>query len=120
MKTEVREVFHKGASVVVEWRDIDGNLHRSIFPESAVITENGVLFVEAVEEGQPYGVAWEDYINTSMGANEIAAMLRNKGIWTLEDYRTKTPVVTAVFSDAASLNAQSFRDSVLRQGKDDK
>lgn len=120
MKTEVREIFHKGSSSVVEWRDSDGDAHRSIFPESALIHENGVTYVEAVEEGQAYGVAWEDYIHTRVGPKTIAAMLRNKGIWTLEDYRAKTAVVTNVFNEAASVNAQSFRDSVLQQGKDDK
>jgi len=119
MRTEVREVFHKGAQSVVEWRDSDGNLNRSIFPETALIQENGKIFVEAIEEGQPYGVDWADYIHTKMGPKAITAKLHNKGIWTLEDFRQKTPVVTNVFNEAASVNLQGFRESVLRQGKDD-
>lgn len=118
MKTAVREVFHKGSASVVEWRDADGNVHRSIFPENALIKENGVIYVENVEEGQPYGVAWEDHIQASVTPEDVAAMLRNKGIWTLEDYRNRTLAVTSVFNEVTSMNVQSFRDSVLRQGKD--
>lgn len=119
MRTEVREVFHKGAQSVVEWQDSEGNIYRSIFPETVLISENGKVFVEAVEEGQPYGIDWEDYIHTKMGPKAIAVKLHNKGIWTLEDFQQKTPVVTSVFNEVASVNLQSFRESVLRQGKDD-
>lgn len=119
MRTEVTEVFHKGAQSVVEWKDSDGNFNRSIFPETALIQENGKIFVEAVEEGQPYGVDWADYIHAKMGPKAIATKLHNKGIWTLSDLQQKTAVVTSVFNEAASVNAQSFRESVLRQGKDD-
>lgn len=119
MRTEVREVFHKGSSSVVEWRDGMGDVHRSIFPENALIEENGKFFVEAVEEGQPYGVDWEDYIHTRTGPKAIAILLRNKGIWTLDDLMKKTAVVTSVFNQAASENLQGFRESVLRQGKDE-
>lgn len=119
METEVREVFHKGSQVVVEWRDSNGDVHRSIFPEDVVVSQNGRVYVEAIEEGQPYGIDWEDYLQTRMGPDAIAAKLRNKGIWTLEDLRQKTPVITGVFNEVSSLNLQSFKESVLRQGKDD-
>lgn len=119
METEVREIFHKGAQSVVEWRDENGDVHRSIFPENALTHRNGAIFVEEVSEGQPYGVDWETYATSYIKPEEIAALLRNKGIWTLDDLRQKTPVVTAVFQEASSLNLQGFRESVLRQGKDD-
>lgn len=119
MQTEVREVFHKGSSNVVEWRDSAGDIHRSIFPEIALIADNGKIFVEAVEEGQPYGVDWEDYIHTKTGPKAIAILLRNKGIWTLEDLMKNTATVTSVFNQAASDNLQGFRENVLRQGKDE-
>lgn len=119
MRTEVREVFHKGAQSVVEWKDKAGNFNRSIFPETALIHENDKVFVEEVQEGQPYGIDWSDYIQTKMGPQAIATKLRNKGIWTLEDLQQKLPTITSVFAEAASVNLQSFRESVLRQGKDD-
>ena len=119
MRTEVVEIFHKGSQSVVEWRSSDGDVYRSIFPESALIQENNKIFVEAVEEGQPYGVDWEDYIHTRMGPKAIAVKLRNKGIWTLDDLKQKSSAVSSVFAEAASVNLQGFRESVLRQGKDD-
>lgn len=117
MRTKVREVFHKGSAAIVERRDERGNVHRSIFPETEVIEDNGETFVENFEEGQPYGVAWEEHIPCY--PDEIAARLRNKGIWTMDDYRKNTPVITAVFNEVASLNLQGFKDSILRQGKKD-
>lgn len=119
METEVREVFHKGSQSVVEWRDENGNVHRSIFPEIALIHRNGSIFVDAVEEGHPYGVDWVDYAQPKMGPEEIAQQLRNRGIWTLDDLVKKTSAVTSVFNEASSINLQSFRESVLRQGKDE-
>jgi hypothetical protein len=119
MRTEVREVFHKGASSIVEVRDEKGDVARYIFPSTELIEENNKFFVERIEEGQPYGVDWEDYIRTKMGPKAIANLLRKKGIWTLEDYAKNTAAVTSAFNEACSVNVQGFREAVLQQGKDE-
>lgn len=119
MRTKVREVSHKGLSSVVEWEDDSGNLQRSVLPSTQLIKENGEVFVEDVEEGQSYGADWEDFIHTKIGPKGIASLLRKYGIWTLEDYARNTAVVTSVFNEACSANLQSFREAVLRQGKDE-
>lgn len=119
MKTKVTEVFHKGSSVVLEWVDDSDNVKRVIFPEDELIKENGEIFVENVEEGHPYGVDWESYIRTKIGPKGIADLLRKNGIWTFEDYSQNTRVVTSVFNEACSANLQSFRESVLKQGKEE-
>lgn len=118
MRTKVREIFHKGASSVVEWEDSAGNLNRSILPTTELVRENGEMFVEDVETGQPYGENWEELIRTKIGPKGIANLLRRNGIWTLEDYAENTRVVTSVFNEACSANLQQFKDAVLEHGKD--
>jgi hypothetical protein len=119
MKTRVREVFSKGLSSVVEWEDGSGYTRRSVFPSTELVTENGEVFVENIEEGQSYGVDWEDYIHTQVGPKGIADLLRKHGIWTLKDYAQNTRVVNSVFQEACTLNFQHFKQSVARQEKDE-
>lgn len=118
-RTKVREVFHKGSSSVVEWLDAAGNVKRSTLPSTEIIQEKGELFVEDIEDGQPYGMNWESLIHTKMGPKAISDLLHKHGIWTLEDYAQNTRVVTSVFNEACSANLQSFRENVLRYGKRD-
>lgn len=119
MKTKVREISHKGASSVVEWQDSAGNVKRTYLPSTELSKENGETFVDDPEEGVPYGVQWEDLIHTRLGPKAIADLLRQRGIWTLEDYAKNTATVTSVFNEACSLNQQQFREAVLvhMQGK---
>lgn len=114
MKTVVREVFHKGSSTVVEWFDDKGVLRRVTVPSDIIVKEaNGDLTVEDVEEGQPYGVAWETLMRTQFGPMKIAELLRKNGIWTLEDYALRTRDVTAAFNEACSANLQHFKEAVI-------
>lgn len=119
MKTKVREISHKGASSIVEWVDDAGNVKRSYLPSVEIIHEKGEVLVNDPDEGAPYGVAWEDLIHTRLGPKGIADLLRQRGVWTLEDYAANTAVVTSVFQEACSLNHQQFREAVLArmQGK---
>lgn len=113
MKTVVRELSHKGSSSIVEWA-VDGVLRRVVVPTDIIVQEaNGDLTVEDIEEGQPYGVAWEELIRTKMGPKGIADLLRKNGIWTLEDYFNNTRAVTSAFNEACSLNLQQFKEAVL-------
>lgn len=119
MQVSVREISHKGASSLVEWLDSAGNVKRSTLPSTELIYENGEVLVEDPDEGAPYGIAWEDLIHTRMGPKAIADLLRQRGIWTLEDYANNTATVTSVFNEACSLNRQQFTEAVLvrLQGK---
>lgn len=113
MKTEVRKIFHKGQSSVVEWTDDSGNTRRVVVPSGEVIQENGTVVVEDVEDGYAYGVEWEKLIHTRMGPKAIADVLRKNGIWTLEDYAMNSAAVTAAFNEACSANLQQFKEAVL-------
>lgn len=122
MKTTVRKISHKGSSSLIEWTDDSGNLKRATVPSEELVKEKDSTFtVENVDEGYPYGVAWEDIIHTRMGPKAIADLLRKNGIWTLEDYAQNTAVVTSVFNEACSANLQQFKEAVLnyRDHKED-
>jgi hypothetical protein len=119
MRTLVREIFHKGSVSVVEWRNDNGDVQRVVLPTSELVREHGETFVDDIAEGQDYGVAWEDLIHTKVGPKAIAALLRNAGIWTMEDYARNTRVVTSVFNEACAINFQGFKEAILRQGKDE-
>jgi hypothetical protein len=114
MRTQVREVFHKGSSSTVEWTDDLGYLRRVVVPSDQVVEEkDGTLYVDDIEDGYPAGVDWENLIHTRMGPKAIAETLRRNGIWTLEDYARNTATVTAAFNEACSTNLQQFKDAVL-------
>lgn len=116
MRTKVTEVSHKGMSSLVEWVDDQGNLNRSIVPTDVVVLENGETFVDSPEEGAPYGEEWEELIRAKLGPKGIASLLRQRGIWTYEDFLRNTATVTSVFNEACSVNLQVFREAVrLRQ-----
>lgn len=104
---------------VVEWTDDDGVIRRASLPSTELKMEAGEAYVEDIDDGQPYGVQWEDLIHTKMGPKAIADLLRKNGIWTLEDYAQNTRTVTSVFNEACSANLQSFRENVLRQGRNE-
>jgi predicted flap endonuclease-1-like 5' DNA nuclease len=118
-RTKVKEIFHKGSASIVEWVDEDNNINRVVVPSSEVVMEKGEAYVEDVGDGQPYGVDWETLIHTKMGPKAIANLLHKNGIWTFEDYAQNTRVITSVFNEACSANLQSFRENVLKQGRND-
>jgi hypothetical protein len=116
LKTQVREVSHKGSASLIEWEDDNGNLVRSIVPTDELTNENGIVFVNSPDEGAPYGEQWEELIRAKLGPKGIADLLRKRGIWTYEDFVRNTAVVTGVFNEACSINLQTFREAVrLRQ-----
>jgi hypothetical protein len=116
LRTKVTEVSHKGTSSLVEWVDDNGNLNRAIVPTDEVVLEDGEAFVNSPEEGAPYGEAWEDLIRAKLGPKGIADLLRQRGIWSYDDFLRNSAVVTSVFNEACSINLQAFREAVrLRQ-----
>lgn len=113
MRTQIKEISHKGSSSVVEWIDSVGNVNRSVLPSTEIINENGKLYVEDPDEGAFYGVHWESLFSVIIGPKEVAALLRKRGIWTVEDYASNTSVVTNVLNEMCSVNRQQFQEAVL-------
>ncbi len=73
-----------GNGTLVEWRAADG-LHRAVVPHEDVVS--GRVDDDALAAGIPYGVAWEDMIEIDVTPGEMAAALRQAGIWTMDDLR---------------------------------
>lgn len=112
MKTQVKEISHKGASTLIEWTDKNGDLNRATVPTDELIYEDGIVFVNNPEEGAFYGEVWEELIRAKLGPQGIADLLRKNGIWTYEDFVRNTATVTGVFNEACSINLQTFREAV--------
>jgi len=112
MKVAVREVSVKGASTLIEWVDDSGNLNRAIVPSEEVSHDTDGVFVNDPDSGAPYGESWEDLVRAKAGPKGIANLLRQKGIWTYEDFLRNTAVVNSAFKEACSLNYQAFVDAV--------
>jgi hypothetical protein len=116
VRQQVREVSHKGASSLIEWSDEQGTVNRSIVPRNELMRENGVVLVNNPDEGAPYGEQWEEIVDTQVGPQSIANLLRQNGIWTYDDFINNTATVTSVFNQYCSNNLQHFREAVrLRQ-----
>ena len=112
MKTQVIEVSSKGSSSLIEWLDEKGNVGRASVPSSILIHEDGSTFVEDPDKGAPYGEAWEELVRAKLGPVGIADLLRKNGIWTYEDFRNNTAIVSSVFREACTANYQAFVDTV--------
>ena len=94
MMVNVIAIKAVGNGTLVEWRSVDG-LHRAVIPHGEIVS--GRVRGEVLLAGIPYGVAWEDLDIPPVTAAEIAAALRQVGIWTLGDLRAKpSGAVTAL------------------------
>jgi hypothetical protein len=75
-----------GEGALVEYAD-RGEPRRVTIPASLV--RDGKAEGETLEAGVPYGVPWERLETAKVTPASIARALRNAGIWTCDDLRTK-------------------------------
>lgn len=83
---QVKVIRQSGQSALVEYADQTGP-HRVTVPVS-VICANEVADTE-LALGIEHGVQWEALIKLRVTPETIAAELRNRGIWTIEDLLSK-------------------------------
>lgn len=106
---QVQILEQRGKSALVEWADAEG-MHRVFVPVDVLSFEEGAGDVPAsvhadyaaLRSGIPFGDAWELLPLGRSGAEHVAAALRNRGIWTKEDVRTRTQEVRAALAAAYS------------------
>lgn len=107
----------KQQTALVEWADAFGT-HRAYVPlhelnersqNSNADTAN--VFYETLHAGIPYGEPWELYPLGQVGPETIATALRNRGIWTLLDVRTRVQDVKAALQEAYSADLKQLLDS---------
>lgn len=121
MKVLVREVSSKGPSSLIEWKDGD-TLKRANVPTLLLSREDGEVFMEDPDEGAPHGEEWEGLIE-AIQPELVASLLRQRGIWTYEDFLQNTPTVSSVFREACTVSYQKFVQAVhsrqsVRKGKE--
>jgi len=75
-----------GESALVEYAE-RGEPRRATIPASLV--QDGKAEDETLEAGVPYGVPWERLETAKVTPASIARALRNAGVWTCDDLRTK-------------------------------
>jgi hypothetical protein len=75
-----------GEGALVEYAE-RGEPRRVTIPANLV--RDGKAEDETLEAGVPYGVPWERLETAKVTPASIARALRNAGIWTCEDLRTK-------------------------------
>jgi len=93
----VKIIQRQGQAALVEWID-DGVTRRSTVP-SAVIQKRRVPTAE-LKRGIPYGEPWEELIELKATPEILAAELRRRGIWTVEDLQANPEIARGAIMDA--------------------
>ena len=83
----VRVVAAQGGAVLVEWVEADGRVQRVSVPTGEIVAGEPIER-ETLETGIPYGVPWEDILQSDW-LRRLANELRKAGIWTMADLNTK-------------------------------
>lgn len=106
---KVKVISNEYGSVLVEWLDSDGILQRGYIPSEIVNVDE--IPDGALSLAVPYGVDWAFVLTgaiNSVTPEVIAKMLRNRGIWTLQDARRNPEVVVGALQQAYSLDFQTI------------
>ena len=93
----VKIVQRQGQAALVEWTD-NGVTRRSTVPASVV--EKGRVPTAELRRGIPYGEPWEDLIELHATPATLAAELRRRGIWTVDDLQANAEVARGAIMDA--------------------
>lgn len=117
MVSQIQLIEQHGAAALVEWNDTIG-VHRATIPVSDISPrgETQVAELSRLEEGIPYGAAWELLPIGRIGPDRIADALRRRGIWTLTDARERIHDVKAALQDACSADLKTILELTRTQG----
>lgn len=102
----VAVVRQTGLAVLVEYAE-DGAPVRVTLPAESI--REGTVAQADLEAGVPYGLPWERFSLAAPKGGDVARALRNAGIWTADDLRSRPQraisALQSVFrSDLAALN----------------
>ena len=111
----VKVIAQKDKSVLVEYVT-DGNVVRCYVPAGEV--ENSKASKDALAAGIPHGVAWEDCAPSlpKKMAEQVAANLRRRGIFTGYDVEHNPKAVSSALSEAC----RDAHKSLLLAAKEDR
>lgn len=104
----VRLLRHAGQGALVEWRDVDGDVHRGFLPAEAV--SDGQADTDDLQAALPYGADWESLVDVSGFTPErLAAELRRRGVWTAQDAENRPGQVVKAIVVASGVTAAALR-----------
>ncbi len=104
----------RGEVALVEWSDVGGQ-HRAILPIGKVPAGRGEEFdadAAELQRGIPYGVPWEILVQITSTPQQIARLLRGRGIWTEEDLQRNVGAVKSAFMEAYTIDFSQLLDRV--------
>lgn len=109
-RVDVKVLGVKGGSALVE--HVKDGVRRAYVPASSV--KDGTVSEVTLKRGVAYGVPWEG-VKLKATSEEVAAKLRNAGIWTREDLlRNQQAAVGALQAayqvDLAALNRLAAKE----------
>ncbi len=86
-RVTVRVVGKHGTAVIIE-RVVSGEAVRLIAPPQALecTGDDATISKDDLDACIPYGVDWSKHLELTVTAEDIVAMLKRRGIWTLKDY----------------------------------
>lgn len=89
-RIKVRVVGKYGKGVIIE-RVVSGEPVRAIASVKALEYRGDDVLIsrDDLDACIPYGVDWEKHLKITFVAEDVARMLRKRGIWTLEDFKAR-------------------------------
>ena len=114
----VRIIQRKNGLFLVEW-DESGTLKRAWIDGELLVDDRGMVG-EAYSPwaGIPYGVEWSRMIKPSVSALDIERELKRRGIWTIEELRTRPNEVIGALKDAYGLDLAALLQAAKVYEKD--
>jgi len=109
MKVTILE--DRGPSLLLEWTQ-DERVYRAILPKGAV--QDGEIDEEEAAKGIAYGLDYERLIAITVTPEQIAAALRARGYWTVEDLERNWAKVQRVFALAVYRDAAAMLSAARR------
>lgn len=106
-----------GEGALVEYAE-RGEPRRVTIPASLV--RDGKAEDETLEAGVPYGIPWERLETAKVTPASIARALRNAGIWTCDDLRTKQMAAVGALQAACRVDVARLNEFATEFAKEAK
>lgn len=113
----VRVVRLQGRAALVEYAE--GDMPARVTIPAEEVAEGGMVAAEVLEKGVPHGLPWEDAPVGKVTAKDIARALRNAGIWTAEDLRTRQREAVAALASAYRMDLGALNAFAARAAEED-
>lgn len=118
--TPVQIILRKGGWILVEWTNTEGKLRRAWATPQMVRESGPTPLADRPERGMPYGVDFSRLVTLSATSENLDTALKRRGIWTLDELRTRQQDVLGALQDtygidlAGLLNAAKLYEQELK------